>query len=65
MTCKKIFSSELPDILEKSRQGKKVNSKAIAKPNALQANAKKLNGFYRTQGTKYSNIKFSTFFIFN
>ena len=65
MTCKKIFSSELPDILEKSRQGKKVNSKAIAKPYALQANAKKLNGFYHTQGTKYSNIKFSTFFIFN
>ena len=40
MHCKINFSSELIDIPEKPKQGKKTNSKAIAKCYASQANTK-------------------------
>ena len=40
MVCELFFCSEFPGIPDKSRQGKKTISKAIANRYALQANAK-------------------------
>ena len=39
MVCQIFFSSEFPNITEKSQQGKKTNSKTTAKLYSLQVNA--------------------------
>ena len=60
MVCKINFSSELLHIPGKSQQGKKINSKAIAKRYASQANTKRDKSEFRT---KYIRIIVTIIFM--
>ena len=71
--CYISFRSELPDFPEKSRRGKKTNSKAITKRYALQANARSFRFatirkdvyFYLVKFTSLSKLSSFCFIINN